>query len=119
MAVSQIIDFTTQYNASGDSTLQINIDSWDFVVVQIVNPSGTLSFKNTNDSGAITGSTDGNYITATNWVAVTGTNLATGTGITSLATGGLVKFDGIGGFLQLTGTSVTVDKILVRFYKRN
>jgi len=115
MAVSQITDITTQFNSnSGDWNL--DIDSWDFVVVQLVDPTGAVSFLTSNDAGAIQGSGDGNAIAALNFTAVQGTNLATGSGVTSLAVTGLVKFSGIGRFLRLE-SSATAAKVLVRWYK--
>jgi hypothetical protein len=113
MAVQQVIDWASKYSAS--TPLQIDIGGWDFVVVQLVGPTGTTSFATSNDSGAIEGVSDGNAASATNFNAVTGTNLATGSGVTTLAAAGSVKFSGIGQYLQLSGGSAT--KVLVRYYK--
>lgn len=113
MAVSQVIDFADRYSAS--TPLNIDIGGWDFVVVQLVTPSGTTSFLTSNDGGGITGVSDGNSASAANFNAVTGTNLATGSGVTTLAAAGSVKFAGIGQYLQLNGGSAA--KVLVRYYK--
>lgn len=115
MAVQQVIDWASKYSAS--IPLQIDIGGWDFVVVQLVGASGTTSFLTSSDSGAIQSVSDGNATAApsTSFNAVTGTNLATGSGVTSLAADGSVKFTGIGQYLRLSGGSAT--KVLVRYYK--
>lgn len=116
MAVQQVIDVTDDFNA--DSASVTDIGGFDFAVVQLVSPTGTVNFTHTNDSGDVAGVSDGNYVSAANFITVTGTNLATNTGVTSLATGGLVKFDGIGRYLKLSGSSVTATKVLIRLYKQ-
>lgn len=115
MAVSQVIDFTNKYTAAG--ALNIDIGGWDSVIVQLVTPSGTTSFLSSSDSGDVQGISDGSAISATNFTAVTGTNLATGSGVTSLAVSGSVKFSGIGRYLQLSAGTAT--KLLVKYYKIN
>ena len=114
MAVQQVIDITADLN---DNTIcQLDIGGWDFAVVQLATVVGTWSFFTTIDSGDITGVSDGSATSATNFIAVQGTNLATGSGVTSLATAGLVKFSGIGRFLKISG-GTSVSKGLVRLYK--
>lgn len=116
MAVSQIVDITNEFN-SNSGVWVLDVDSWDYVVVQLVTPSAAVTFKTTNDSGAIQGSGDGNQYAATNFTNAQGTDLASGSGVTSLADTGLVKFNVIGKYLQLTSSSATVAKAIVRFYK--
>lgn len=113
MAVQQILDVTADFNADG--VVNLDIGGWDFAVVQLVTPVGTTSFFTSNDAGAVQGVSDGNPTSATNFVAVTGTVLATGSGATTLAGAGLIKFTGVGQFLQISGTSAA--KVLVRLYK--
>ena len=113
MAVQQILDVTADFNDGGAATLDIG--GWDFAVVQLVTPVGTTSFLTSNDAGAIQSVSDGNATSADNFVAVTGTVLATGSGATTLAAAGLIKFTGIGQFLRISGTSAA--KVLVRLYK--
>jgi len=84
MAVQQVLDITADLN---DNTIcQLDIGGWDFAVVQLATVVGTWSFFTTIDSGDITGVSDGSATSATNFIAVQGTNLATGSGVTSLAT---------------------------------
>lgn len=116
MAISNIQDITNDFN-NNSGVWVLDVDSWDYVVVQLVSPSGTVTFKTTNDSGDIQGSGDGNQYSATNFINVQGTDLASGSGVTSLAATGLVKFSGIGKYLQLTSSSATVTKAIVRLYK--
>jgi hypothetical protein len=115
MSVQIVLDVTDDFNA--DSDVKLDTGGFDYAIVQLVSPSGTVNFLHTNDSGAIEGVSDGSAVSATNFVAVQGTNLAAGTAVTSLAASGLVRFGYIGRFLQLSGTSVTATKVLVRLYK--
>ena len=112
--VNNYQDLTLQYNANGK--IQIDTSNYDQVLVQIVTPSGTVSFASTNDAGAITGITDGNALSALNFVACQGTNQTNGTAETSTASANSVhKFSTVGRFLQLSGG--TVGKILVEYTK--
>lgn len=113
MAVSQIIDVTADFNAAG--LKNIDLGGWDWVVVQLETPASAVSFKHTNDAGAVTGSTDGNALSANNFIAVQGVDLSTGTAATSSATSSLYRFGVIGKYLQLSGT--TAAKILVHLSK--
>ncbi len=115
MAVSNIQDITAPFNANGFHNMDIG--GWDFAVVQLVSPSGAINFLHSNDSGDITSVSDGSAVSATNFVTVTGINLASNAGATSLNVSGLIKFNGIGRYLQLSGAGVTATKILVRLYK--
>lgn len=117
MAVSQILDVTADFNSTND--VKLDIGGWDYAIVQVVNPSGTVDFKTSNDANAIEGASDGSGVSAINFTAVNGVNLATGSGVTSLAASGLVRFGYIGKFLQISGSTVTADKILVRLFKIN
>jgi hypothetical protein len=115
MSVQIVLDVTADFNA--DSKVQLDTGGFDYAIVHLVSPSGTVNFLHTNDSGDVEGVSDGSAVSATNFVAVQGTNLASGTAVSSLAASGLVRFGYIGRFLQLSGESVTVTKALVRLYK--
>lgn len=110
---STTFDASANFQAGGTSLQNIDLSGWDYCVVQLVGPSGSINFLSSNDDGSITGSVQGGPLTATNFTAVQGTNLATGAAATSGAVAGLWKFNVIGRFLQLSGTSVTATKILV------
>lgn len=103
MALSQVEDLTLDFNADG--VVNFDLSGWDYAVVQLVTPVGTTSFLSSNDAGAVQGTTDGNASTAINFTAVYGLNLATNTAGLSLAAAGLMKFEHIGRFLQISGTS--------------
>lgn len=108
-------DLTLVFNANGK--IQVDTSSYDYVVVQIVTPSGTISFASTNDSGAITGATDGNATSALNFVACQGTNQTTGTAETSTGSANSIhKFSFVGRFLQISGgAGSTISKLLVGY----
>jgi hypothetical protein len=115
MAVSRIIDLTNEVN--DNSIAVVDVGGWDYSVVQLVSPTGTFTFNSSNDSGAITGVSDGSSSSATNWIAVQGTNLNSGSAVTTLAASGIVRFSVIGQYLQLSGGSAQVTKAIVRLYK--
>jgi hypothetical protein len=114
MGLNKTVDLTLAYTANGFVNLDVGM--WDNVEAQIVGPTGTVSFNATNDSGAITGVTDGNATSAKNFTPVQGTNIATGTASTTTAAAGTFKFPVTARFLQLTGGG-PLTELLVMFYK--
>lgn len=117
MALTSVQDVSVKFNAQG--FINLDMSGWETAVVQFESPTGTVFFNHTNDSGAVTGVTDGNPALSTGYQPVQGTNLATGAAAVSAATSGLWRFQYIGRFLQLTanGGSVTAAKVLVEFSK--
>lgn len=116
MSVQQRVDITADLN--NNSIAQLDIGGWDYAVVQLVTPTGTFTFNTTNDANDVTGVSDGSAISATNWIATQGTNLNSGSAVTTLATSGIVRFQGVGQFLQITGAGgAQVTKAIVRLYK--
>lgn len=116
MATQLIQDFTNEFNQNAGD-YNFDVGGWDYVVVQLVTPSGAVTFLTSNDSGDITGVSDGSAISAANFIEVQGTNLNSGAAVTSLAASGLVRFQGIGRYLRLQSTAATVVKLLFRYYK--
>lgn len=115
MGLSKTIDLTASFNATGLST--IDVGQWDDVTMQVVSPTGTINFLGTNDSGGVQGVTDGSALTATNFNAVQGTNLATGVAATSTGASSSYKFLPGTKFLRFSGAGVTVTEMLVFLYK--
>jgi hypothetical protein len=114
MALSQIIDLTSTFSATG---AKVDISGWDVCVVQLVTPGGTVTFNTSNDAGAVEGETDGDASTSTNYTVCSGINLATGAAATTLAITGLIKFTNIGRFLQLAATDLTPEKVILYLSK--
>lgn len=115
--ISHVLDVTSDFNISS-SYIQ-DLSNWDYAVVQIISPSGAVSFKTTNDSGYVTGTLPPSPVVPANWLAVQGVDLATGTAATSTSTSTNYKFGVIGKYLQLTGTSVTATKVIISLNKIN
>ncbi len=115
MAVQQVIDVTTDINADGRAI--VDTGGFDYAVVQLVSPTTTATFASTDDSGDIQGVSDGSAASATNFIDVQGTNLNTGSGVTTLAASGLVRFQGVGRYLRIMGPGLSVTKALIRLYK--
>lgn len=113
--VDIVLDLSQSFVSGASSSYTIDMGGWDYAIVQLVNPSGAVNFTSSNDGGDI--SSYENAVSALNFTAVQGTNLATGTAVTSLNASGLVKFNVVGKFLKLAGSSVTADKVLVRLAK--
>lgn len=115
MALSQSLDLTSAFNSNGK--IQIDISGWDTVLVQIQTPSGTINFNGTNNPGAVAGVSDGNAATAIQWQPVSLTNTATNTGSVSTATNGIFKGNVLSRFLQLIGSAVTVNSLVISLSK--
>jgi hypothetical protein len=131
----EYLDLTNQFNESGQTTLNpcvvIDISNYDYVLVQIDNPSVTpIAFSASLDSREILGVSDGNAATAsngyvvslTNFAQVAGTDLATDTLITELNGDGTIKFNVVGKYLAISNSSGQslnsyLDKLLVMLAK--
>ncbi len=114
MALSETIDITQQFNIANIYTKDAS--GWDSITVQLVNPSASVAFTTSNDSGAIAGVSDGNPTAAINFTAVEGVNLATNAAVTALAAAGVVRFNAFGRYLRLT-SSGDADKIILTVNK--
>lgn len=113
MAISTVIDVTTDFNADG--LANIDTSGWDSATVQLITPASAVTFNGSNDDGSVTGSVPGSPTTATNFTVLFMTNLATGVGATTGAVTGLWRSNALPRFLQLAGT--TAVKILVYLSK--
>jgi hypothetical protein len=107
---------TTAFN-NNNGVVNIDVGSWDYVDMQVVTPSGAITFNGTNDGGEITGVTDGNALSAKNWNNVLGKNLATGSTATSTNASSTYQFAVTTKFLQFTSSGATVAELLVWMYK--
>jgi len=114
--LSEVLDITAQFKA--DTLYTLDLSNWDNAVIQLVGLSaGTITFNATNDGGGVTGVTDGDSRSVGNLIAVQVTNLNTGTAVTSATGAGLYRAGVVGRYLQLTGSGVTITKILVYLSK--
>lgn len=115
MAVQSLIDITADINADGRSILDVG--GFDYAVVQLVSPTSTATFATSNDSGDIQSVSDGSAASATNFIDVQGTNVNSGSAVSTLASSGIVKFTNLGRYLRVIGPGLTVTKAIVRLYK--
>ena len=113
--ISTYIDVTSEFNANNAKVLDIS--GWDYIILQFVAPTGTISVTASNDSGDVQGALDGNPATATNFTAVQVTKLADGTAVTSIAAAGLYKVGVTGRFLKFGGASAAATKVIVQLAK--
>ena len=113
--LAQTLDVTTDFNLNNG--VKIDCSLWQNITVQAIgNLSGTINITGTNDSGAIQGVSDGGPLTSTNYVAVQGTNLATGATVTAIAAAGLFKIVVSTRFIQIGGASAATDGKVIIFF---
>jgi len=115
--ISQTIDWTTEFNAA--SKLNLDISNWDYIVVQVITPTGAITFNGTNDGGAVQGTSDGSAEDATNWLAMQLLNIGAGTSATSVSASGNFKLNVGTRFFQMDGATGTrtVTKLIVYYTK--
>ncbi len=115
MALSLTRDITAKFNA--DNGYVVDMSGWDTLVWQFVSPSGTISTLATNDGGEITGSLEGNSLSATNFQTIQATKLADGTSVTSVAATGLYKVGVIGRYVKFGGAAAAATKVIIELSK--
>lgn len=118
--IAKHIDKTNDFNTGNSGTagtLVMDVSGWDYVIIHLINLAATVNFFGSNDGGAVQGETEGTPTSATNFVAIQGTNLGTGVAGTSGATNTIYKFSSVARYLQLVGTASPTCKILVYFAK--
>lgn len=97
------VDATEAFNKAG--SYYQDLSGWDTAVVQVVTPSEAISFKTTNDDGAVTGALLPAPEVPVNWAALTGVNLATKADVTSVNASAIVEFGIVGKYLKLEGAT--------------
>lgn len=107
------IDATLFFNANNGVT--IDTSGWQNVLIQVSGSiSGTVNITGTLDSGGVTGVSDGNPLTATNFTAVTAINAANATGVTAIAAAGNYSISNPPKFIRIGGASAaTTGKLIV------
>lgn len=116
MALSLTLDITDSFNANNGYVADAS--NWDLIVWQFVAPTGTISITSSNDSGAITGVTDGYALTANSFQTAAALSVATGnTYVTSVTGAGLFRTQHIGQFVKFGGASAAASKVIIQFHK--
>ena len=116
MALSLTENITEQIIADGYYVADAS--NWDHIIWQFISLSGTIEFFSSNDSGAITGVTDGNSLSATAFSAANFYDIALATNVNSTAASGLFRSTHVGQFVkaQLNG-GATIDKCIIQYHK--
>jgi hypothetical protein len=123
MSVQIVLDVTNEYTTGLESgtpkKVKLDIGGFDYAVIQAPGASNDIAISSTNDSGDIQGVSDGSAVSSTNYVAIQGVDLTSGTLVGNIGDNQLVRVQSVGRYLLLDGTadSVTVTKLLVRLYK--
>ena len=121
MAVGKPLgNFSQQFNSVYN--ISLDLSGWDRTTFQVVAPfTGTIAVLATNDSGAVSGETQGNSELAINYKPVQVTNLETGTATNYVYGPGLFKYDVNAQFLKLQGipasAGTSVYKLMVFNHK--
>jgi hypothetical protein len=108
------MDLTTEFNR--DNGWTADMSGWDYLVVTLVGPSGTISLLGTNDGGGINGVSEGNSLAALNFTAVQGVKCSDGSAVT-VAAAGQTKIQNQGRYLKIGGASAAATKFLVELFK--
>lgn len=111
--LSQIIDITADLNAN--HTVNLDVSQWQNATIHLSGTiTGTINVLGSNDAGAVQGVSDGNAVSAANFTAIQGTNLASGATITAVAAAGNFRFVIPTKFIQIGGSSAaTTGKVIV------
>jgi hypothetical protein len=115
MALSLTQDVTAEFNANNGYVADAS--NWDYLIWQFVTPTGTINLTATNDAGSITGSFDGNSLTATNFATVSATVLNGGALASSVSASGLYRTQHVGQFVKFGGDAAQAAKVIVQFHK--
>lgn len=113
--ISRLVDVTSDFNAN--AKVQLDVGEWDYIVAQFVSPTGTVTFKATNDGGAVLGVSQGDAKSAINWNVINGLNLATNASAVNTNASSLFKFNVVGKFIQFESVGQTVGKLLIQYAK--
>lgn len=112
--ISRIMDVTVQFNANNG--INMDLSEYQFVSFQFVGPSGTINIKGTNDSGAVTGTSNGGPAASTNYQTIFATRLSTNVAVTSVTTGSTDTYAFnplLCKYVQFAGASAQATKVLV------
>jgi hypothetical protein len=115
MALSLTQDVTAEFNANNGYVADAS--NWDYLIWQFVSPTGTVNITASNDAGSVTGSFDGNSLTATNFIAVSATVVNGGTLATSVGASGIFRTSYVGQFVKFGGASAAATKVFIQYHK--
>lgn len=115
MALSLTQDVTAEFNANNGYVADAS--NWDYLIWQFVGPSGTINVTATNDAGSVTGSFDGNSLTATNFVTVSATAANGNTLTSSVASAGIYRTSYVGQFVKFGGAAAAATKVIIQYHK--
>lgn len=114
--ISSTQDLTARFNA--DNQITVDVSGWETVSFHIVGPSGTINITGSNDSGAVTGVTDGNAMLAENFDTIQAVNLASGTAVTSMSTADIYRITPIPcKYIRLGGASAAATELIMQLSK--
>lgn len=115
MALSKTFEVTDEFNRNNAYTSDMS--GWDSLVIQFVSPSGTINVTATNDDGSITGSVQGNSLTATNFQTAEALELSNNTLVSSISSAGSYKVGVAGRFIKFGGSGAAATKVIVELSK--
>lgn len=116
--ISKTIDVTDQITG-GTNYAIVDIGEWESLTIQAVGVGGTMIIAGTNNSGEITGSTNGGPRDAADFNAVQAVNLTTGATETTVTGTTLFRISPVSfRYLRLgDGSTATATKLLIHCTK--
>lgn len=112
--LQQPLDLTADFNANNKIVLDVGM--WQNCTINISGTiSGTVDILGTDDPGAVSGVSDGNVVSATNFTAVQAINLATGAAVTTITVAGNYKITIGTRFIKVGGPSAATTGNLIVF----
>lgn len=95
-------NYASEYNSLYKITLDLS--GWDKSTIQVVAPTGgSIAIQATNDSGAVTGETQGDAALAINFSPASAVNVQTGVATSYIYGSGLFEYEVNAQFLRLQG----------------
>jgi hypothetical protein len=105
LKTSIVVDATDSFN-SGVPFFQ-DVSGYNEAVIQVINPSESISFFTTNDDGSVTGQLKPVPNQPINWLLLRGFDLRTGTGVTSVAASANITFNDFAKFIGIFVSTIT------------
>ena len=116
MALSLTKDVTEEFVRDGYYVADAS--NWDHIIWQFVGITGTIEFFSSNDSGAITGVTDGNSLSAIDFSVANFYDISTTNFVTSASNSGLYRSTHVGQFVKSSfSAGSTVTKVIIQYHK--
>jgi len=115
--LAQYLDLAPQLQADNLGYVIIDVSNYDYTLIQPIG-ADVSKVECSIDGGDITGVTDGNATSATNFYAAAGITVSDGvTYVNSITSTRTVRFPVVGRYLKITASPTSMNKLLVMLAK--